>query len=331
LLALLAGCAIAQRIVRPASPLTGYWDARLAYDNNVFRCSETDLAEFRTGLEPLRYPMRSADDLGLVFGAGWRYRLRPAGRTLGLSLRGRLHQYVSNTEKSYGFIEAEVDRRVSGRVTLKGSALWLPSYLIRYYRDPRNRPGPNVACRFSELLLSAGAEVRAGRARFEPRYRLQYDDYLVPFDYYDTKAHRFGAGLHWQALRSLELRAGYDRRLAFAQGPDPDISYRGHDFEFRALLRPARTGLDFGCGYDLGLRDYTAAQGLAHAGRKDAKHELGLEAGYRLGAVRFRLRYEAEWRNVGSPDPSVEDLKAYRQMRLVLGVRMDPQEIGGER
>ncbi len=328
LLAALLSIAAAGPVVSPPV-LTGYFDVAFTYDDNLFRYSAADLEAFRLGSEPKRFPIRTSDDLDVVIGVGCTYRFGTAGRRGLATLRTRMHQYVSNWEKSYGLLEVGVGQRITRLATARASFLWMPGYLVRYYRNPASGVGDYVACRYTEYLANAKVELKLGCFEVVPSYRHEWDDYLPAFDCYDTRAHRFGGSAGFQASHQLRFQAEYERKLARARGSKPDISYNQHELGLVLAVRPERTRFDFEASYNVELRTYTAGPAdPAHAGREDDIENVAVGAGYRLGRTRINLRYEFEWRNVWSPDSEkIEDVRQYRQNRLTFGVRMNPTDL----
>jgi len=307
--------------------LSGTYSVELTYDDNPFKLSRMDLVEFRRSENPARLPFRTADDLDVLLRGRLAWQFRPTGR-LGLSTR--LHQFVRNWEKSYGVGGVEVEQRLGRQLALKVSCVYVPNYLIRYYRNSQTKDtGDYAACRFSEFLPGLELEARAGRLRFRPRCRLEFDDYMSVFDHYDSRVLRPGASLLWSPVRNLDLSADYEYLRARARGPVPDISHTEHSVKAGLTARPVRQPrLSFGGAYSWSRRAYTTADAEgdpAHAGRVDVAESADLEASYDFGRVRVRAGYGFEWRSVTSPyQTAIEDIKDYWRSRLTLGVTLRP-------
>jgi hypothetical protein len=302
---------------------------RITYDDNPFEYSSTDLERFRLRASPNRFPLRTSDDLDADIGLGLtcRYRLADRGGTFGL--RTRLHQYVSNPEKSYDLATLEVGQGLWRSGRMNASYLYLPSYLIRYFRNPATSDtGDYIGCTFSEHLASVSLRYRLGSAALQPGYRYEYDDYLPAFDYYDTRAHRMGAAADWEPLRTLSLTAGYEYKLAAARGPVPDISYDQHEGRVSVLTRPRKLSrFSIEAGYSFARRRFTTKNpgevDPGHAGRVDQIESVSVEGRYQLPGAALVAGYEFEWRGVSSPyRASIEDIKNYRAGRLSLGVEV---------
>jgi len=302
---------------------------RIAYDNNPFLYSASDLELFRLRAAPSRFPIRTADDLEADMGFGLACRFRLAERGGSLGLRTRLHQYVSNPEKSYGLATVEAGQSIWQSGRLNFAYTYLPDYLIRYYRNPASSDTTDyVGCWFTEHLVTVSFRQRQGNAALQPTYRYEVDDYTPAFDHYDTRAHRMGAELGWDPLVNVGVSAGYEYKLASAKGPVPDISYRQHELGLRVLSTPRKLNrFSFEAGYTFSRRAFTTRNSgdvdPSHAGRVDIIEAVDVKGRYRLALVSLEVGYHFEWRGVTSPHASaIQDVKDYRAGRLSLGAVM---------
>ncbi len=297
----------------------------LVYSDNLFEYSPADLEAFRNRTDPVRFQIRTADDLGATLEFSLGQRIRTVGRGTLLNLRTRLHGYVSNPTKSYGMLTILVSQGLTAASRASLSYLYIPSYLIRHFRDP-TKVGEYAACAFTEHLLTARVRQRVGAVTLEPRYRFEIDSYVRPFGFYDTRAHRPGAELNWEVLRGLGLALDYEYKLASAKGPVPDISYSQHRGEIKILTRPRRlVRFSLETGFSLARRQFTTANTEAvdpgHAGRVDLLEGISVEARYRISQTTLTAGYESEWREVSSPcSEKIEDIKNYRTGRFSVGV-----------
>lgn len=325
------GAGVILLVAVAAASLTGSYGVELTYDDNPFKLSRADHSEFRRSTNPARLPFRTADDLDVLTHARLAWRFRPASQVI---LTTRLHQFVSNWQKSYGVGGVVVEQRFGRQLALTASCVFQPDYLIRYYRNPQTPDtGDYAACRFSELLPGVELDARIAGFRFRPRYRFEFDDYVREFDHYDTRIHRPGAAVAWSPVAGFTLAAGYELALAQARGPAPDISHVEHALEATLTTRPERRPeLSFAGTYSHARRAYTttdAEADPAHAGRRDVIESAGLEAGYDFGRVEMRAGYEFEWRSVASPfRAAIEDVKEYQRSRVTLGVVVRPGRKG---
>ncbi|MEO0086114.1 MAG: hypothetical protein ABIK37_05730, partial [candidate division WOR-3 bacterium] len=119
-------------VAAATASLTGTYGVELIYDDNPFKLSPTDFVEFRRSSNPARLPFRTADDLDVLTHARLAWRFQPNSQVV---LTTRLHQFVSNWQKSYGVARIRVEQRLGRQMTLAASCVFLPDYLIRYYRN----------------------------------------------------------------------------------------------------------------------------------------------------------------------------------------------------
>lgn len=304
------------------------WQAqfRLLYDDNPFQYSPTDIDNFMMHVEPARFPIRTIDDLdaNVVLGLTWRYRLFNQGGSLGV--RTRLHEYVSNWQKSYALAEVDAGQQLwqTGRLTL--GYLYMPNYLLRYFPRPGSPDSVDfVDCRFSEHKIDVGLRQRVGPVVLVPAYGYEIDSYQAMFSYYDTRAHRPGLEVDWEIARNFTLSMDYELKLAQAQGPVPDVSYLQHKGGISVVTRPLkmdRFGLS--AGYSFARREFTTTNSgttdPAHAGRVDQIESARVEAEYRFDAVTLIAGYQFEWRQADSPySDKIADIKDYRSSRVSIG------------
>jgi hypothetical protein len=311
------------------------WQAqfRLVYDDNPFEYSPSDIDKFMMRIEPSRFPIRTIDDLdaNAVLGLSWRYRLLDRNGSLGV--KARLHQYVSNWQKSYALAEVDAGQQLwqTGRLIL--GYLYLPNYLLRYFPRPGSPDSTDfVDCRFSEHKLDIGLRQRVGPLVLTPAYAFEIDTYQAMFSYYNTRAHRPGLGVDWEIARNLALSVDYELKLAQAQGPVPDVSYLQHKGGVSVSTRPLRADrFGLSAGYSFARREFTTANSgttdPAHAGRVDQIESARVEAEYRFDAVTFVAGYEFEWRQTNSPhSDQIADVKDYRSSRVSIGAAVNSRK-----
>ncbi len=299
------------------------FNADVTYDNNIFCLSPLDIDSYRHGENPARFPYHSLDDIDVTVVGALRWRAGKVGVFRGSM---KVHQLVVNQEKSYGLINCQFDPAIlSGVVSL--SYTWMPNYLIRYYRDPGSTGERYSACRFGEHLFGVRWTRSFGRISIAPVYRFEIDDYIPPFDYYDTRAHRVGGRLKLDLERNFIIGGDYEFKRAEAKGPLPDISYQQHTGQLNLATRP-RIFNRFGVSarYSWIYRKYTVDDPLrdpAHTGRVDQTNTIGLECNYRVQRLTLVFEYQLEWREVSSPyKEKIEDIKNYRANRFSLGLRL---------
>jgi hypothetical protein len=307
------------------APMTTSWLRFVAcYDDNPFRYSPRDLDDFRYSRDPARFPVVAVDDVELALSGGLRRR-HGLGRSGGyLELAGKFYGYAANPAKSYGWIRVGAGQSIWRGGRLELGFLWLPGFLVRYYRRPV-APAGYEPCRFSEYLSTVAFEQKAGPLSVRPYYRFERDDYEPAFDPYDTRVHRPGVEFGFDAARGLRFEAGYEYRQAGAAGPVPDISHVQHDAYLAVEARPRRLRrLTIGLRGELAGRRYTAAlvpdADPGHVDRRDRIGAFGVELGYRFGGARLVAGWQHERRDTRSPwSERIEDVKNYRRNRFSLG------------
>jgi hypothetical protein len=296
------------------------------YTDNVFDYSPSDIDSFVHRVNPARFPARSSDDLDANLGLSCALRYRLGGLPGSLGLRTRLHAYVSNWEKSYALGSLALEQSVwqGGEVGL--SYLYLPNYLVRYYR--LHGSSEYQPCRFAEHLATLRLGQRLGRFEVAAVARWEKDDYSRLFDYYDTRAWRLGPELTWRLLENLKIDLAYEYKVASAEGPVPDISYRQHDARVGVETRPMKFNRFSVAGwFDFARREFTTANPAtldpAHAGRTDDIEQAGVELRFRQGPATVSVGYEAEWRSViDASSFDIDDVKEYRKNSVTLGVSL---------
>jgi len=303
------------------------WDTDVNYNNNVFLFSPSDIAAFRRRENPIRFPYNSLDDVDVTVSGKLSWE-GAGGFNPQLGLK--LHQFVMNPEKSYGLLTSRIKQQVGKVGGFNFSFVWLPNYLIRYYRDLTAKETERyAACRFSEYLFGLEFVRQFGSLTVQPVYRFEVDDYIAPFDYYDTRAHRPGVSLAWRPWTNFTLSGEYQFKRARAKGPAPDISYDEQGLGFQVASKPRRFNR-FGikAGYNWSYRRYTATEDNTHAGRVDETQGITVGAEYQLKPVTLSFSYHLEWREVSSLyQNDIEDIKNYQASEFSFAVRL-PLKVG---
>lgn len=303
------------------------WGVDVRYNNNIFSFSPTDIIAFRRRENPVRFPYRSLDDIDVTFSGSHKW-LKAKGLVPQIGLK--LHQFVMNPEKSYGVFSSQINKEVGQIGVLELLFVWMPNYLIRYYRDWTVKGEERYApCRFGEYLVGGNFVRKLGSFTIKPEYRLEIDDYVAPFDYYDTKAHRLDGSIDWHPVPNFTLSGEYEFKQARAKGPLFDISYDQHRLVFQIVSRPKKLHrIGVKAGYRWTHRRWTAMEDVTHAGRIDETQEIELGGEYQMNPVTVSLSYKLEWREVSSPYlEKIEDIKNYRAGTFVFGARL-PFKIG---
>ncbi|NPV13429.1 hypothetical protein HPY86_00635 [candidate division WOR-3 bacterium] len=314
-------------VARGADLWRTVWEADVKYHNNIFLFSPSDIEVFRQRENPARFPYKTLDDVDVTV-SGQLAWMGTKGFEPQLGLK--VHQFIMNSEKSYGLVTCRIKQDLGKVGTAKLSLVWMPNYLIRYYRDNTVKSAVRyAACRFSEYLFGFDFERQFGPFTLQPEYRFETDDYIAPFDYYDTRAHRTGISIDWCPWSNFMLSGEYRFKWARAKGPTPDISYDEQQIGFQVASRPRRFNrFAINAGYNWSYRRYTATEDETHAGRIDEIQEITVGAEYRLKPVTLSFTYQLEWREVSSPyQNEIDEIKNYRASAFSFGARL-PLKIG---
>ncbi|MEO0115768.1 MAG: hypothetical protein ABIK93_09915 [candidate division WOR-3 bacterium] len=327
---LLGSKGIGQTIIRwPTRPLmTLEGDIRFTYDDNIFLYSAQDLNDFRHSVRPYRFPFTTTDDFITTLTGILRFRTTPfPTRPLSISIRYRQHIYAVNRIKSYQLISLNLVQGLSKQFEFAIGYSFLPEYLIRYYKDPtvQTSPPTYIGCDFTQHLFNAELNYRIKRRLlFTPFYKYEIDDYTDKFDYYDTKANRFGFAGSYNLKSWLALNGEIEYKLAKAKGPVPDISYRQFDWLLGINLGTnPRVRISYNQEYRKFITTNLPSIDPFHSGRVDRVQNLKLDLEISLSkAIRLVPNYEFEIRKVTSPyKETIDEIKDYQNNRF--GLRLN--------
>jgi hypothetical protein len=325
-----------QQILRPGrknlSPINFEADIQFTYDDNIFLYSVKDLKDFQRSIRPYRYPFETYDDFITTLTGILRIRQKLVGQmpTI-LSLRYRQHQYAVNRMKSYQLFSLNLEQNFAKPIAVEFGYLFLPKYLIRYYKDPRSQTSPPIyiGCEFEEHLLSLGLIYNTqNKLNFTPFYKFEIDDYNHSFDYYDTKAHRVGLDGSYRFGPKINLKGEFEYKVARAEGPIPDISYNQWAWQISVELKPRFHRLSLTADYGQEQRVFVTSNLSSvdpfHAGRLDKTQnfKFGLEIPFSR-VISILFDYEFEKREVSSPyKEEIDDVKDYKNNKVGLGLNV---------
>ena len=303
-------------------------DIQFTYDNNIFLYSDNDLKDFERSIQAYRFPFETSDDFitTLTGSIGLRQKLFNQKSTV-FSLLYRQHIYAINRVKSYQLFSLSISQNLAKPWVIEIGYLFLPKYLIRYYKDPtiQTSPPTYIGCEFAEHLISAELNIRVKKGlTFSPSYKFEIDNYIQQFDFYDTKAHRLGLTGGYRINPIIELKGKFEYKIAAANGPIPDISY-----DQLAWSAGVQFGKDrkIAVTYGQERRDFTTnnlpSDDPFHAGRVDKTQNIKLE--FEIPVTHIILvaaGYEFEKRDVSSPyKETIDDIKDYQNNRFGLGLK----------
>lgn len=301
---------------------------QFVYDDNIFLYSARDLADFKKSIRPYRFPFETSDDFITTIKFRIQYSKFGIGRYGSLTMSYRHHFYTVNRIKSYQVFSMAWAQKLS-KTSLSNfeiGYLFLPKYLIRFYRDPENLSLNYIGCEFTEHLFSVEFNYRKRYALLTPFYKYEFDDYTNKFNYYDTKAHRFGlnAIYHWK--RMFELSGGLEYKVAKTQPNQvPDISYEQLGWVLEVGIGQVPK---ISVAYGEKLREFTTKNPATidpfHAGRVDKIQRIKLELAILLSKViSLTCFYDFESRNVSSPyKEKIDEIKDYHNNRIGLSLKL---------
>lgn len=302
-------------------------DIQFTYDDNIFLYSENDLKDFQRSIRPYRFPFETSDDFITILTGSIKLRQRLFNQKPSIfSLLYRQHVYSVNRVKSYQFFSLKINQYVTKPLTIEIGYLFLPKYLIRYYKDPTGQTSPPdyIGCEFAEHLFSLELIYKfIKKVTFTPFYKFEIDNYISKFNYYDTKAHRLGLNGNFRLQPIISLRGKFEYKIAQAEGPVPDISYDQLAWSI---------GLQFGkklkviANYGQERRDFVTDNlpdiDPFHFGRVDKTRNLKFSLEIPLTrAIWVDANYEFEKRDVTSPyKETIDEVKDYQKNRFGLGI-----------
>jgi hypothetical protein len=206
--------------------------------------------------------------------------------------------------------------------------LFLPHYLIRYYRDPLGGITDYIGCNFSENLITAKIIYKWRTIQINPFVRYEIDNYKKNFDFYDGKALRFGFDGMWQLYRLVGVDLGFERKQYDASGPVPDISYIDDDASIEVSAKiPSFENISCKLGAGYGKRNFTTDNSSLidpyHRDRQDARYSLDFGLSYKLtNGIQLEGIYQREIRTVSSPYlVTIDDVKNYTDNIFSFGIK----------
>ncbi|MBS4015485.1 MAG: hypothetical protein KGZ86_03515 [Candidatus Latescibacteria bacterium] len=323
----------ASRIVsfRQAPRIT--WDISTQYDDNIFLYSQEYLYDFKHQIRPHRFPFRTYDDLVTRLNLGLYVPLRAGNQRTNINMFYRQYLYAVNTQKSYQIISASINQQIANRFNIELGYLLMPSYLIRYYRNPLGPATDYTGCIFTEHLMTARLQSRFTNLTLTPFFQYEIDDYIKNFDHYDGYALRYGLNAFIRQLSFVNISAGFMRKQYYAQGSVPDISYHENRFSLRLTPSLGMTKFNLSTQIQYARRVFTTDNPFQidpyHRDRIDSKYTANIELSYEVSRnFEIYTGYEFEQRRVTTPfQIDIEEIKDYNNNIYRLGVKFNPGTI----
>lgn len=304
-------------------------------NDNFLEYSDNQLATFDAGTHPLRFAVKSTDDL--IFGPG-------ASLTWTLDEgKGRKHSLRAHWDGDFHNDNPGADYR-------SYSARWSESFskgrrfslgygrMVDFYvRQLRDEDLPVIdgdarwqRAAFDQDAVSASwkQDIQKGMS-LELGYRFEKRDYVPAFKERTSTGHQGTVELGWDDLPNrgvVNLSAGYRQVAADADdgdatlGDDDDVSYHGFLAGAKGRMQFSRSGQwRFGgdAGVDLATRSYDSDLSVAidpfHAGRSDmlVGFEAGLRASIKAFDARAFFRHETNTADLGTGASPTSDSGSY--------------------
>jgi hypothetical protein len=321
--------------------LVAFWDYSynmdlgLNYDNNVYAYSQRYIDDFLHNIRPYRFPFETYDDMVTAVDLRLLIRNKFFGpRTTTFSLDLNTENYIVNNQKNFQKYTFGL-RQSFGKYAVKLTYQIIPSYLIRYYRNPHGSSTEYIGCEATYHTISGKISYATKKnIILSAGYGHKWDNYIKEFNRYDASGHIISFNIEKQLRKYLNFNFGYSYRTSEADSADvvasateatPDGSYYQHslgtDLEVQmVIVFPTTLRLS----YDYGFRNYTASNPAdsLHFGRQDNRHRVSINAYSRiLTGVRLKLSFMRQWRAISSEiSAHVSEIKDYTKYKVGAGL-----------
>jgi len=214
-------------------------------------------------------------------------------------------------------------------------SLFIPSYLIRYYRDTDYSGKVYLPCRFREFLVGVRTHQRTSGFLISESYSLAKIDYIRDFNEFDTWSHRLSLVLKLRKLRFspsfrfayyINEAKGYDQEgERRPTSDDADISYRRYETNF-SLNEDITGKLSVKLKYLLRFYFFTSEKNPHidpwHVGRRDILNRIELSPRLKVNRrLAFEGKLSYEWRETESEyKEDIDEVKDYRRWNLSFGI-----------
>lgn len=310
-------------------------DVGFSYDNNVYAYSQPYIDDFLDGIRPYRFPFEAYDDLVTSVDFALLVRNKFFGkRTTTFSLDLNTDNFLINNQKNYQKYTFGL-RQSLGKYAVKFSYAIIPSYLIRYYKNPQGASTDYLGCEVAYHTVSGKFSfLTIGGITLNATYGHRWDNYIDEFNRYDANGHIITLGLEKELRKYLDFKFAYTYRTSENDSADvvtsgaeltPDGSFYEHslagDMKLQSVvLVPAI----FKLSYDFAFRNYTASYSddSLHFRRQDNRHRVILSAHFRiLTGAWLKLYGLRQWRNSSSEVLSdIGDIKDYLKYKAGAGL-----------
>ncbi len=310
-------------------------DIGFSYDDNVYTYSQSYIDDFLNGIRSYRFPFETHDDL--VTALDFRLLVRNkffGGRTTTFSFDLNTDNYLVNNQKNFQKYTFGL-RQSFGKYAVKLSYGVIPSYLIRYYRNPQDAGTEYIGCEAAYHMVSGKISYSTlQEITLNATYGYRWDDYNDEFDRYDSRGHDISFGLEKQLRKYLDFEFDYSYRTsendsadAITSGADltPDGSFYQHSLRGNLNIETLiLVPTVFKLSYSYAYRNYTAssADDSLHFGRHDNTHRAMLSVHSRiLTGAWLKFYGMRQWRDAASEImPGIDEIKNYVKYKAGAGL-----------
>ena len=310
------------------------FELKSIYDNNIYLYSPDYITDYVNRVRSYRFPINSYDDFIVLLNPSFKIPFNLFGVKPDFFLNYKQYLYTVNADKSYQIFSLTISSTIMNRFSLSGEYLFMPRYLIRYYRNPLGPSTNYVGCTFSEQLLSFKLNYKWDIIKVQPFIRYEIDNYKKNFNFYDGTALRYGLDINLKPSRIVDVTLGIERKQYNAKGPLPDISYNDNIGSIEIDLKvPRFEKLSCLVGGEYTNRTFITNNSASidpfHKDRKDIRYAINIGLSYNISSfLKLEGVFEREVRNVTIPlQVDIEDIKNYTKNRFSAGIKFSPSKV----
>lgn len=309
------------------------FDINTQYDDNIFLFSKEYINDFIHRIRSYRFPFRTYDDLITRIDLSFNLPAQLSSKRTDFNLNYRQYLYLVNTQKSYQLMVLNINQQINNSFSYEIGYLFLPSYLIRYYRNPLGSATDYIGCIFTEHLMTARLKYRLNKVTVTPFIQYEIDKYLKNFRHYDGYALRYGLNASTHNVSYVNTFIGITRKTYFAQGPIPDISYTEDRISVRLTPKLIKSNIKLSTQFQYARRNYTTDNSFEidpyHRDRIDNKINAYIKVSYQLKRnLQIYTAFEYEQKRVTTPYRiDINEIKDYNNNKYLLGLRLNRDNI----
>ena len=343
---LLSSCLATQALASRGQSVSLSAGLSSVYDDNFLQFSDNQLADFASGLHPLRYSVESTDDGLFAPDAAITWQLdEGSGRRHALRLRAAGDYRAHNPTADHFAAGARWTESFARGRRFTAGWYFVNNFYLRQLRD-EDLPVALGDYRYQRAqfdlnIYSAAWRQRLGRSMHaDVAYQFEDRHYVPAFQERNAGTHQPEVRVDWDHLPrqgGIEVHGGY--RLSHAQATDgdeiggvhddDDLSYHGYESGIAGHMefhRQRRWGFGGDLATELETRNYDSDRTADryHYGRHDIMYavEAGLRLAYRPHwGFRAFYRFESNAASLSAFAPPASESGSYRQN--VVGLEID--------